>query len=370
MGDHQVPPRDPLVAEQQDVDIDHPRAPSPGQSSPALLLHVLGGRQKFWGRARPTHLQHLVEKPRLVGVTPWLGLDDAALTHNAHPFLTQPPSRRAQVPAPVAQVGAEPQVGDGAYCLHRMRSATRATRVIASTSCTRTISAPRRTAAVIVAAVPSTRSPTGRSSTLPMNDLREVPTRIGCRSSRNSSSLRITTQLWSAVLPKPMPGSMITRSRGTPAATAILVDSRRQRLISLMRSSAYTVPSWLCMAARAQWCRAARLAMAGERVSPQTSFRMVAPAETAASATSSLYVSIETGTLDSRDRRCTTLSVRAISSFVLIGTCPGRVDSPPTSRKSAPSRTIRMPCATAAAWSSPRPSPLNESGVTFTIPMM
>src|SRR5260370_14125927 len=115
--------------------------------------------------------------------------------------------------------------------------------------------------------------------------------------------------------------------------------------------------------------RDARSASPGERVSPQTSLTMVAPAATAATATSSLYVSMETGTFDSIDRRLTTSSVRVISSSVLTGTCPGRVDSPPTSSITAPSRTMRIPCATAASRSCPRPSPLNESGATFTIPI-
>src|SRR5216683_2408540 len=39
------------------------------------------------------------------------------------------------------------------------------------------------------------------------------------------------------------------------------------------------------------------------------------------------------------------------------------------SSMSAPSRTMRSPCETARSWSSPRPSPLKESGVTLMIPI-
>src|SRR6267142_2293256 len=71
----------------------------------------------------------------------------------------------------------------------------------------------------------------------------------------------------------------------------------------------------------------------------------------------------------SRARRATTMSVLSISSDAPIGWWPGRVDSPPTSSMSAPSRTMRNPCATARSRSEPTPSPLNESGVTLMIRM-
>ena len=51
------------------------------------------------------------------------------------------------------------------------------------------------------------------------------------------------------------------------------------------------------------------------------------------------------------------------------GCAPGRVDSPPTSRRSAPSATSARPCSTAAPASSHRPPSENESGVTLTTPM-
>ena len=48
---------------------------------------------------------------------------------------------------------------------------------------------------------------------------------------------------------------------------------------------------------------------------------------------------------------------------------PGRVDSPPTSTRSAPCATRSMPCLTAAVVSNQRPPSEKESGVTFTTPM-
>src|SRR5262249_9198602 len=50
------------------------------------------------------------------------------------------------------------------------------------------------------------------------------------------------------------------------------------------------------------------------------------------------------------------------------GEAPGRVDSPPTSRMSAPSPAILLAWATAASESKKRPPSLNESGVTLSTP--
>ena len=48
---------------------------------------------------------------------------------------------------------------------------------------------------------------------------------------------------------------------------------------------------------------------------------------------------------------------------------PGRVDSPPMSRMSAPSASSSAPCAIAVSAVSHRPPSEKESGVTFTTPM-
>ena len=57
------------------------------------------------------------------------------------------------------------------------------------------------------------------------------------------------------------------------------------------------------------------------------------------------------------------------SSPAATGAEPGLVDSPPTSIISAPSSTILTALSTAQPASSYMPSPLNESGVRFKIPM-
>ncbi|MBP2349323.1 hypothetical protein JOF29_000406 [Kribbella aluminosa] len=65
----------------------------------------------------------------------------------------------------------------------------------------------------------------------------------------------------------------------------------------------------------------------------------------------------------------TTGITRRISSSCDGRTARGRVDSPPTSSRSAPSASSSRPCLTAAAGSNHSPPSENESGVTFTTPM-
>src|SRR5437899_10556016 len=150
----------------------------------------------------PLNLDDLVEEARLIFDPPRLGLYDAALTQDARACLTQPPPRGGEVAGAAAEVRPEPQIRNRfaprtrrlrlefARTPHRIRSATRTTRIISRTSCTRTMSAPRRMAAVTVAAVPSMRSVTGRSRSLPMQDLRDVPISTGWPRSRSSCSRR------------------------------------------------------------------------------------------------------------------------------------------------------------------------------------
>ena len=101
------------------------------------------------------------------------------------------------------------------------------------------------------------------------------------------------------------------------------------------------------------------------------SLTRLAPAASAAAATSGLTVSTE-----SRARpwvapasASTTGTTRANSSASDTGVAPGREDSPPTSMMSAPSSTMARPRASAAATVACRPPSKNESGVTFSTPM-
>ena len=83
-------------------------------------------------------------------------------------------------------------------------------------------------------------------------------------------------------------------------------------------------------------------------VKPVTSLTMEAPTRTAAFATSTWRVSMETMAPFCASAR-TTGSTRFASSSALTGVKPGRVDSPPTSMISAPSSSIFRPCAMAAS---------------------
>jgi hypothetical protein len=90
--------------------------------------------------------------------------------------------------------------------------------------------------------------------------------------------------------------------------------------------------------------------MPGSKRKAETSFTIVAPAASAARATASLVVSMDTRS-PAAVSRSTTGSTRAISSASPTGSAPGRDDSPPTSRIAAPSRASWSPCRTAASLS-------------------
>ena len=108
------------------------------------------------------------------------------------------------------------------------------------------------------------------------------------------------------------------------------------------------------------------------QVNPLTSLIISAPAASAACAVSALYVSMETMAWGSRWRTsCKTGRIRRCSSSALtVGFVPGRVDSPPISRMSAPSSRRLRACSTARSGSKNSPPSENESGVTLTTPMM
>lgn len=96
---------------------------------------------------------------------------------------------------------------------------------------------------------------------------------------------------------------------------------------------------------------------------------MEAPAFRASLATASLQVSMLMGTEISLDRPSITGMTRSISSSMDTRSENGRLDSPPTSIKSAPSSAIVMPCTTAFSLSRNRPPSEKESVVTLSTPM-
>ena len=99
------------------------------------------------------------------------------------------------------------------------------------------------------------------------------------------------------------------------------------------------------------------------------SLTMAAPALMAARITSVLQVSTDTGTLPPCNASMIG-STRRSSSSIPTDCAPGRDDSPPISRMSAPSSSSRKACAIPAAVDAWRPPSENESGVTLTMPMI
>ena len=99
-----------------------------------------------------------------------------------------------------------------------------------------------------------------------------------------------------------------------------------------------------------------------------TSFTMAQPASIAWRITSGFIVSTDTA-MPSRTRARTTGITRASSISSGTGSAPGRVDSPPTSTRSAPSEASARPCSMARASARNRPPSENESAVTFRTPI-
>src|SRR6266511_1931003 len=123
-----------------------------------------------------------------------------------------------------------------------------------------------------------------------------------------------------------------------------------------------------CMTTYGTRAAATKGTMAGSARPPLTSLTARAPAASAASATPARIVSMLTTAPAPASSRTTGNTLRSSSST---GTrsAPGRVDSPPTSRMSAPSASSRSPCAIASSAAKKAPPSENESGVTLITPM-
>ncbi len=104
----------------------------------------------------------------------------------------------------------------------------------------------------------------------------------------------------------------------------------------------------MCMITTPAPLRAITPAMRGSKLNPLMSLMMSAPAASAASATSAFQVSTESGQSKFCRSAAITGSTRSISSAAETGSEPGRVDSPPTSRMSAPSSIRSLASARAA----------------------
>ena len=116
---------------------------------------------------------------------------------------------------------------------------------------------------------------------------------------------------------------------------------------------------------------AARARLPGSWRSAETSLKRSAPASRAAAATAALRVSIEIGSAKPSARSAAiTGAVRAISSASGTGSAPGRVDSPPMSRMSAPASARARAAARAVGSVACSPPSEKLSGVTLRMPMI
>src|SRR5690606_11283284 len=79
---------------------------------------------------------------------------------------------------------------------------------------------------------------------------------------------------------------------------------------------------------------------------------------------------VSTDTRTTGASAATTGTTRAASVSGATGSAPGRVDSPPTSMMSAPAATRARAWTIADSGSGQHPPSENESGVTFTTPMI
>ena len=208
----------------------------------------------------------------------------------------------------------------------------------------------------------------------PRKLLRDVPHSTGSPSTSNSPMRASSSQFCSAVFANPKPGSTTSLPSRTPASRSAATDSASSRHTSVTMSS-YAVCCCMstecprqCIATNVASLAEATSRIAGSASAPLTSLMMSAPAATAASATLARIVSTLTRAPAAASSRTTGMTRRA-SSSALGRWAPGRVDSPPTSRMSAPCATSCRPCSTAAAASNQRPPSLNESGVTLTTAM-
>lgn len=123
-----------------------------------------------------------------------------------------------------------------------------------------------------------------------------------------------------------------------------------------------------CMTTKPTPVSATTRDMSGSTSPPETSLTITAPSSTARSAVLAFIVSTLTA-IPSETSCCTTGRTRSCSTSTGTRSAPGRVDSPPTSTRSAPVATRCRACASAASTARCRPPSLNESGVTLRIPI-
>ena len=240
----------------------------------------------------------------------------------------------------------------------RMASHIRTTSTIARTSCTRTTWAPPSTQAATAAAVPMSRSPTGRSSTRADEALargpdqhrpvERAPARAGGAAPPGCGA---------ASLEKPMPGSTIScarrharRLRAPPALPQLGDHLRPSRPRSAGSRCMVAKSPRRCMSTAGTPRSATSAGQAGieaeaadvvDEVGARRRGRRAATAALVVSTESRPAPAVAQGRDDGHHAPDLLAGVHAAAP-------PGPVDSPPTSTMSAPASKRARPCATAA----------------------
>ena len=203
----------------------------------------------------------------------------------------------------------------------------------------------------IVAAI---RSSTGLAVILPRNDLREVPIATGRPSATSSSRRRSSSRLCSVVLPNPIPGSSTIRSSAIAVRDGELqplleerLDLGRRRRRSAGRAASCAARRACASGSSRRSAAATTSAIVGSPRSAVTSLTSVAPAAIAAAGDRRLR-GVDRDLAPASRPRSAPRSPAARGAAPRprgTGLAPGRVDSPPTSRIAAPSRS------SSSAWS-------------------
>ncbi len=126
----------------------------------------------------------------------------------------------------------------------------------------------------------------------------------------------------------------------------------------------------MCMSTSPQPASATRGNIPGSAMPADMSLTASAPAARAARAVPALIVSTVSATSSSARIAATAGSRRRISSSAPTGSAPGRLDSAPRSRTSAPAAAMARARSRAASGSAAREASWKLSGVRLTMPMI
>ena len=264
----------------------------------------------------------------------------------------------------------------------RMASATVSASRASPTSCTRTTSTPPSTAAATIEASRAQKRAPGRLATesAPRKALAAGADRTGA--AQQDPELPEMAQekqvVARTVFPKPMPGSTQMRLAWMPAASAR--SPVRTEALEDLRHHVVVVGVRLHGARRALACASGQRAPARPPRSasarapcprkPLTSLTSVAPQpESLPGPPPPCGCRRRAARRSSRAVASMTGSTRSNSSCTGTSAAPGRVDSPPTSRRSAPASASARACGTARSRRDGWPPSEKLSGVTLSTPI-